>query len=172
MPDRFVFGIDFAVVLILRVRFFTKRLDQKSGSIGFCRWEKKQCIQSDYYSFISVETTHNIDDIPEKEYHGCWQCWKFTTFIVFWTVSLRALLYRRAKWGRVLKQDVYWKSKVLQDMRAKLCSSFFLVTRIMQVLFVLRFYHLNKTYKIDRLIHDSGSKMAVKISSLVKNLMY
>ena len=63
---------------------------------------------------------------------------------------------------------MYWKSKVLQDMRAKLCSSFFLVTRIMQVLFVLRFYHLNKTYKIDRLIHDSGSKMAVKISSLVK----
>ena len=57
-------------------------------------------------------------------------------------------------------------------MRAKLCSSFFLVTRIMQVLFVLRFYHLNKTYKIDRLIHDSASKMAVKISSLVKNLMY
>ena len=35
----------------------------------------------------------------------------------------------------------------------------------MQVLFVLQFYHLNKTYKIDRLIHDSGSKMAVKISS-------
>lgn len=37
MRDRFVFGIDFAVVLILRVRFFTKRSDQKSGSIGFCR---------------------------------------------------------------------------------------------------------------------------------------
>lgn len=101
-PFRFWYW--FWVVLILRVRFFTKRLDQKSGSIGFCRWEKKQCIQSDYYSFISVETTYNIDNIPEKEYHGCWQCWKFTTFIVFWTVSLRALLYRRAKWGRVLKK--------------------------------------------------------------------
>ena len=30
----------------------------------------------------------------------------------------------------------------------------------------------DKTHKIDRLIHDSGSKMAVKISSLVKKLMY
>ena len=57
-------------------------------------------------------------------------------------------------------------------MPAKLCSGFFLVTRIMQVLFVLRFYHLNKTDKIDRLIHGFGSKMAVKISSLVKNLMH
>ena len=33
----------------------------------------------------------------------------------------------------------------------------------MQVLFVLRFYHLDKTDKIHRLIHDSG---------LVTNLMY
>ena len=33
----------------------------------------------------------------------------------------------------------------------------------MQVLFVLRFYHLDKTNKIHRLIHDSG---------LVTNLMY
>ena len=57
-------------------------------------------------------------------------------------------------------------------MPAKLCCSFFLVTRIMQVLFVLRFYLPNKTDKIDHLIHDSGSKMAVKISSLVKKLMY
>ena len=30
----------------------------------------------------------------------------------------------------------------------------------------------DKTHKIDRLIHDSGSNMAVKISSLVKKLMY
>lgn len=29
----------------------------------------------------------------------------------------------------------------------------------------------DKTHKIDRLIHDSGSNMAVKISSLVKKLM-
>ena len=44
----------------------------------------------------------------------------------------------------------------------------------MQVLFVLRFYHSDKTDKIDRLIHDSGSKMAIhiKISSFVKKLMY
>ena len=84
--------LDLWASLILRVRFFTKISDQKSGSIGFCRWEKKRCIQRDYYSFISLETTHNIDSIPGKECHSCWQRWKFTTFIVFWTVSLRALL--------------------------------------------------------------------------------
>ena len=67
---------------------------------------------------------------------------------------------------------VYWKSKVLQDAPAKLCGSFFLLTRTMQVLFVLRFYRPNKTDKIDRLIHDSGSEMAVKISSFVKKMMY
>ena len=67
---------------------------------------------------------------------------------------------------------MYWKSKVLRDAKVKLCRSFFLVTRTMQVLFVLRFYHPDKTDKIDRLIHDSSSKMAVKISSLVKKQMY
>ena len=40
--------------------------------------------------------------------------------------------------------------------------------RTMQVLFVLRFYHPDKTDKIDRLIHAPSSKMAVKISSVVK----
>ena len=57
---------------------------------------------------------------------------------------------------------------VLQDATVKLCSSFFLVTRTMLVLFVLRFYQPDKTDKINRLIHDSGYKMAVKISSLAK----
>ena len=33
----------------------------------------------------------------------------------------------------------------------------------MQVLFVLRFYHLDKTDKIDRLLHASSLKMAVKM---------
>ena len=56
--------------------------------------------------------------------------------------------------------------------RGSKCSSFFLVSRPMQVLFVLRFYHPDKTDKIDRLIHDSGSKMAMKIGSFVKKLMY
>ena len=42
----------------------------------------------------------------------------------------------------------------------------------MQVLFVLRFYHPEKTDKIDRLIHASSSKMAVKMSSVVKQLLY
>ena len=56
---------------------------------------------------------------------------------------------------------------------AKLCRRFFLVTRTMQVLFVLRLYHPDKTDKIDRLvIHDSSSKMAEKVSSFVKKLMY
>ena len=42
----------------------------------------------------------------------------------------------------------------------------------MQVLFVLRFYYPDKTDKIDRLIHASNSKMAVKMSSVVKQLLY
>ena len=42
----------------------------------------------------------------------------------------------------------------------------------MQVLFVLRFYLTEKTDKIDRLIHASSSKMAVKMSSVVKQLLY
>ena len=47
-------------------------------------------------------------------------------------------------------------------------------TRTMQVPFVivLRFYHPDITDKIDRLIHASGSKMALKMSSVVKQLMY
>ena len=61
---------------------------------------------------------------------------------------------------------------VLQGATVKLCSSFFLVTRTMLVLFVLRFYHPDRTDKINRLIHYSRSKMAVKIWSLVKKLMY
>ena len=43
-----------------------------------------------------------------------------------------------------------WKSKVLQDALAKLWSSLFLATRTMQVLFVLRFYHPDKTDKTDK----------------------
>ena len=39
----------------------------------------------------------------------------------------------------------------------------------MQVLFVLGFYH---SYKIDRLIHASSSKMAVTMSGFVKQLLY
>ena len=46
---------------------------------------------------------------------------------------------------------MYWKrSDVLQDEPAKLCSSFVLVNS-MQVLSVLRFYHPDKTDKIDHL---------------------
>ena len=42
----------------------------------------------------------------------------------------------------------------------------------MQVLLVSRFYYSDKTDKIDRLIHASNSKMAVKMSSVVKQLLY
>ena len=42
----------------------------------------------------------------------------------------------------------------------------------MQGQFVLRFYHPDKTDKIDRLINASGSKMALKMSRVVKQLMY
>ena len=44
----------------------------------------------------------------------------------------------------------------------------------MQGLFVLRFYHPDKTDKMDRLIHSSGSKIAFNFnfSSVVKQLMY
>ena len=47
-------------------------------------------------------------------------------------------------------------------------------TRTMQVPFVivLRFYYPDIKDKIDRLIHASGSRMALKISSVVKQLMY
>ena len=37
----------------------------------------------------------------------------------------------------------------------------------MQVLFVLRFYHPDKTDKIDRLLHASSLEIAVKMSSAV-----
>ena len=57
-----------------------------------------------------------------------------------------------------LKIRYVLESKVLQDAPVKLCSSYFLVTRTMQVMFVLRFYQPHKTDKINRLIHDSGSK--------------
>ncbi|CAH3190519.1 unnamed protein product [Porites evermanni] len=40
------------------------------------------------------------------------------------------------------------------------------------VLFELRFYHSDKTDKMDRLIHVSGLKMSVKMNSVVKQLMY
>ena len=38
----------------------------------------------------------------------------------------------------------------------------------MQVLFVLRFYHPDKTDKIDRLLHASSLKMAVKMKNCFK----
>ena len=43
-------------------------------------------------------------------------------------------------------------------MPVKLCSSFLLVSRTMQGLLVLRFYHADKTDKMDCFIHDSGKK--------------
>ena len=52
---------------------------------------------------------------------------------------------------------------------AKLCNSFVLVNlKNVKVLFVLRFYHPNNTNKINRLIHVLCLKMAVMMSSVVK----
>ena len=67
---------------------------------------------------------------------------------------------------------MYWKSS-LATLAGEIEEQFFsceLVT--MQGLFVLRFYHPDKTHKIDRLIHTSVSKMALKMSSVVQQLMY
>ena len=54
----------------------------------------------------------------------------------------------------------------------RFCLGLSLWTSTMQVLFVFRFYHRDQTDKIDRLIHASSSKMAVKMSSVVKQLLY
>ena len=55
----------------LTVRFFTKIQDQilkKSALLLFFVTKKKRCVQKkDYISFISIEMTHNIDGIPEKQ---------------------------------------------------------------------------------------------------------
>ena len=59
----------------------------------------------------------------------------------------------------VLEKEIQKSCKT--SAQAKLSSSFFLVTRNNADLFVLPFYRLDKKYKIHRLIHDSGSKMAV-----------
>ena len=45
-------------------------------------------------------------------------------------------------------------------------------SRTKQVLLVLRSYHPNKTDKIDRLIYASSSKIVVKMSNFVKQLLY
>ena len=39
-------------------------------------------------------------------------------------------------------------------------------------MYFTQFYHFDKADKIDRLIHASGQRMAVKMSSVVKQLMY
>ena len=47
------------------------------------------------------------------------------------------------------------------------CRELSLRARTMQVLFVLWFYHPDKTDKIDRLLRASSLEMAVKMSSAV-----
>ena len=42
----------------------------------------------------------------------------------------------------------------------------------MQVLFVLRFYYSEKTDNIDHLIHALSSNMTIKMSSVVKQVLY
>ena len=56
-------------------------------------------------------------------------------------------------------------------MQTKLCSSFVLRTRTVQVLFVSHNFTTDTADKNDHLINASG-KMDVKMSSVVKQLMY
>ena len=68
-----------------------------------------------------------------------------------------------------------WQSKCRRS-----CAAFVLVgkkkttttTTTRGSFFVLRFYDHDKTDIIERLIHASGLKMALKMSSVVKQLMY
>ena len=75
-------------LLIPRIRDQIK----KSGSLGFLLRKETMYPNKEYFSFISIETSHNIDGIlPEKEWHGSTfqVCW---SFIVSWTVCFRILL--------------------------------------------------------------------------------
>ena len=113
----------------LGVRFFTKIQDQikNPDHKDFSLKKETMYPKRDYFSFISIETTHNIDGIPEKGLHGSWQCCKFAALSLYSRRLALRHCFGRAKWRRVLKQDVYWKSKVLQDAPTKLCSTFVLV---------------------------------------------
>ena len=53
----------------LGVRFFTKIQDQikTPDHQDFSLRKETVYPKRDYFSFISIETTHNIDGIPEKE---------------------------------------------------------------------------------------------------------
>ena len=52
----------------LTVRFFTKIQDQIKKSPDYYYFSlQKDKIVKDYISFISIETTHNIDGVPEKQ---------------------------------------------------------------------------------------------------------
>ena len=82
------FSLDY--VLIFRVCFFTKvvqdqikNLDHKDFSLR----KETMYPKRDYFSFISIETTHNIDRSPEIRItrlstvlQVCW------SFIVFWMI--------------------------------------------------------------------------------------
>ena len=55
----------------LTVRFFTKIQDQILKNLHYYYFSllkrKDVSKKKDYISFISIETTHNIDGIPEKQ---------------------------------------------------------------------------------------------------------
>ena len=76
----------------------------------------------------------------------------------------------RGTWGYGIAVLSFFSSGISP---AKLCSSFVLVNlKNVKVLFVLRFYHPNKTNKINLLIPVFGLKMAVMMSSVVKQEIY
>ena len=68
---------------------------------------------------------------------------------------------------------MYWKSKVVQEALAKICSSF-VPCELEQCRSCLygNFTNPIKRLLIGRLAHTLGSKMTVKRSGLVKQLMY
>ena len=71
----------------LKVHFLTKIWDWIENPDHQNVLLRKETMYSkkEYFSFISIETTHNIniDGVPEKEYYGCWQGSKFADSSLF-----------------------------------------------------------------------------------------
>ena len=100
---------------------------------------------------------------------------RITRLLTCWSYSGRlaqGYCFRRAKWRTESYHKICTGQVVLQHSLAKLSGNFFLVNSNNAGPVCIRFYHPDKTDKIDRLIHASGSKMAFKMTSVVKQLMY
>ena len=66
-------------ILTLRVCFLTKIWDRIKNQDHHNFLLRKETLYSknEYFSFISIETTHSLDGIVEKELHACRCCCKF-----------------------------------------------------------------------------------------------